>query len=156
MGLVIVAYELRETNRIAYDQLVYENAASFMTWELAQTSSEVARVIIKARENEETLTRVEAQMLTGFHTAMMESYIAMYELEQFGRASFDVLADLEIQAALNFDSPAEREWYRLNKRWIPIEMQEAIDRSLANSPTGKSLSQIDQIRSKSGQGSRQQ
>ena len=68
VGLVIVAYEIRETNRIAFDQMVYESTASFMTWELIQTNPDVARVIIKAREDEEPLSRVEAQILSGFRS----------------------------------------------------------------------------------------
>jgi len=152
IGLVIVAYEIRETNRIAFDQMAYETTTSYMTWALSQTNPAVAQVIIKARENVEPLSRVEAQMLSGFLQAMMESYIAVYELMKSGRASFDVLADLEVQGGLLLDSPAEREWYRLNRSWIPVELQEPIDRSLANTPTGGSLSLIDQIRKKSGQG----
>ena len=150
IGLVLVAYEIRETNRVAFEQIAYESTSAFTEWEKMWADPYVAQVLVKVAENEEPLTRQEMYVYDSFLTVWMEAYVAAYGIAQSSRASFEVLEFMAVEAPQRFDNPTAREWYKVNRWLFPEELANVIDQALVDAPMGITLGEMDRIRLKGG------
>ena len=148
VGLVLVVYEIRENNAIAYQQAISGNWQNWTSLSGAQLQSDVADVIAKSMTNPDDLTVAETLKLNFWlnaHVTAWEQDLATAKLT--GRDTQTYITDLTHEAPWYFGNKITRAWYYENRYWLSPEYVQAIDQTLEKSPLGSDLKIVESWKS---------
>ncbi len=133
VGLVIVIYELNQTQLHVRSQLLMDDFVSRQTLENTIMGDNSAAAIAKARSDPEQLT-AEERIIVEAHLASvfirLESYEYIADVGVFTDTWRDVIP---IVANEVFDYPYARSWwarYRTRETWWNLELTRLMDESL--------------------------
>ena len=146
VGLAFVAYELRQTNKIAYENANSEISDKLMSFYAFLAEPGISEVLVKAQEGTSELTRVEASRFSQILASWVEVQYYGTVLQLSGRTDEDWLGHTERGAHAYFGNRHGRAWWDEAKIGYPRELVNAVERGLANSDSGKRLEFMDNVR----------
>ena len=150
VGLIAVAYEIQQSNRIAGSETAAANWSQWISSNIGLIDSDIAEIRAKAMTNPEELTRAEKIDLDMY----LESWVSLYEHNTgatylLGVEGEEDWSDLYSEAAEEapdvFGSSWSRAWLAENKDWITPQIFEAIERGLEGVPVGSDLDYYNRI-----------
>ena len=148
VSLVLVVYEIRENNAIAYQQAISGNWQNWTSLSGAQLQSDVADVLAKSMTKPDDLTVAETLKLNFWlnaHMTAWEQDLATAKLT--GRDTQPYIIDFAHEAPWYFGNKITRAWYFENRYWLSPEYVKAIDQALEGSPLGSDLKAIESWKS---------
>lgn len=151
MGLALVAYELRENNKIAYEEANSAISEKFLHFYELTADPEIRAVVVKSVREEDDLTLEEAQTLSSVLASWIETHYYGFLLQQSGRTSEDFRQFLETNVPIYIDTRHGRAWWENVRNNYPPELADAVDRGLANSDPGRRLRFLEQVGTGSSQ-----
>lgn len=150
VGLIAVAYEIQQSNRIAGSEAAAANWSQWISSNIAMIDSDIAEIRAKAMTNPEELTLAEKVDLDMY----LENWVSLYEhntgatylLGVEGEEDWGDLYKEATEEAQNiFGSSWSRAWLAENKNWITPQIFEAIERGLEGVPVGSDLDYYNRI-----------
>jgi hypothetical protein len=134
VGLLMVAYEIRESNRVATSEAVRGIEDCFLAVGISEYETDIAELAVKSVEEPEQLSSAERLKLNGWLVSTMTCYQRWLNMYQLGVARYDPLDDLRGRVDFYLGSEFGRAWFAENKSlWYP-EMVEAIEAELVITP----------------------
>ncbi len=147
VGLGFVAYELRQNNKIAYEDANSSISDKFLQLYENMSEPNNSELILKALEQQDELTRVEANRLSELLALRLEIYYYGVILQQqTGRTNEDFLGYLENLVPEHLDTSFGRAWWEQVRNNYPPEITAAVDRGLQNVEPDERLKFLDRIR----------
>ena len=150
VGLLAVAYEIQQSNRVALSESAADNWSQWVSTSAALLESDIAEIRAKAMTSPEELTLAEKIDLDLY----LENWINLYS-HNIGSALFLGLASeaavIELTEEISNIAPAifGSSWSRAclveNKDWIYPNIFEAIERGLEGVPIGSDLDYYNRI-----------
>ena len=142
VALLVVGYEIRESNRIATQQALSSNWSNWIEQSMGDIESGVSRTLAKSRLRPGELTLAEKIDLDFYLTGYLyawhhDYYVLLWDTEV--ALSEDILTDLEEDAPLYFDTAFSRAWLQENKSWIDPQLFKAIERGLSGVALGSAV-----------------
>ena len=134
VGLILVAYEIRETNRLAISETTRELSLAFIDAFISDMHTDVYSAYVKSFENPGELTSEEILKLSAWLTAQMTLYNTWYWMHGLDSARFDGTDDFVSSIDQYFGSAYGRAWYSHNRYWIAPAFVEIIDREIGKRP----------------------
>ena len=142
LGLIIVGFELRQSNRIATQQAVSNNWSNWISSTIAEIESGVSKTRAKSMTNPDDLTLEEKINLDLLLQAYVYTYHHDYEVLYWDNSSElaeAVLEELVRDVPIMFGSRFSRAWLQENKHWMNTDIVTAIERGLKDAPVGSDL-----------------
>ena len=150
VGLLTVAYEIQQSNRVAQSENIADVWGQWISTSTALIESDIAVTRAKAMTSPEELTLAEKINLGSY----LQNWVFLYEHNVnssylLGLASEDdlttLLEEVSQEAPSIFGSSWSRAWLVENKYWIAPPIFEAIERGLEGVPVGSDLDYYNRI-----------
>jgi hypothetical protein len=142
LGLIIVGFELRQSNRIATQQAVSNNWSNWISSTIAEIESGVSKTRAKSMTNPDDLTLEEKinldLLLQVYVYAYHHDYTVLY-WDNSSELAEEVLEELVRDVPIMFGSRFSRAWLQENKHWMNTDIVTAIERGLKDAPVGSDL-----------------
>ena len=130
-GLLLVAYEIRQTNSVVFAEARGNLLSDYQALSMSAYGPEMGGMFLKSIEEPDQLTDEEIFKLSEWLNATMSIYNKQAVLYyQFGWAA-DPTDDIEIAVEYYFGGLFARYWYLENKYWMDPNLVEIIDREIA-------------------------
>ena len=148
VGLLLVAYEVREANRVALSE--GSRAVSEVFNEIARSEYETGIFDLLARsiENPEDLSLAETMKLSSYFTTIIQTHYLWEGSYELGTSRQSAVESLKGSATFYFGSKFGRAWFDENRSWIDPEIAEVIETELDASPEWEVPSSMERIRSR--------
>ncbi|MFT5500210.1 MAG: hypothetical protein ACI88G_000336 [Woeseiaceae bacterium] len=147
-GLILVAYEIRVSNRIGLDQAHAESANRWSAADAVYSTAEAADLFIRANEGD-VLSRQEMLRLDGMLSAWLSAVYYDWTLYESGTFAFDGgFADSSYAASIQWVLGSEvgrRKWTTDSGDWN-AKFAASVDSALASSKQRNVLSELDYFR----------
>ena len=150
VGLLAVAYEIQQSNRVAQSENIADVWGQWISTSTALIESEIAETRAKAMTSPEKLTLAEKIDLDLY----LQNWVYLYQ-HNLGSALFlGIDSESEVafleeeiskEAPRTFGSSWSRAWLVENKYWIYPNVFEAIKRGLEGAPAGSDLDYYNRI-----------
>jgi hypothetical protein len=134
VGLILVAIEIRESNRVATSESVGAISQSWIDISLVGAESDLSRILAKSYEDPYNLSTEEMIRLSFWYESMMGSYDWWLRSSELGTSELNPAADFGANAEEYFGSPFGRAFLEYARTWARPELIEAADAALANKP----------------------
>ena len=144
-GLALVAYELRISNRIGYEQANYELFNMWAEFDRANFSPELTEIRIRDGEGEQ-LTRIEASIIDAYFDSVVEAIQYEMLLRQTGTSTGDYRQAMAGIAQINLGSANGQRYWANNWADYSPWVTEVIDEALSAADQANYLSYLDYIR----------
>jgi hypothetical protein len=147
IGLIMVAYEIRVSNRLGYEQANAERMERWSTLSEIALTTDAVDLLMRAYEGDQ-LTRMEVQRLGNLEDVFLNTLFYDWTLAQTGTVAFpgdfaSFYRDV-IQAYLG-NEIARRRWETIRTYWRPA-FSAVIDTALAAPEQRDMLAEYDFIR----------
>ncbi len=146
-GLVLVAYEIRVSNRLGFEQANADRMDRWTTINEVALSTGAVELLIRAREGDE-LSRVETERLNQFESVVLNTLFYDFTLAETGTVTFPggfaSFYQGVIQGYLGSEI-SRRHWEVIREYWRP-GFGTTIDSALAAPDQRDYLAEIDFIR----------
>ena len=152
LGLLLVAYEVRQTNRLAEAETARVMFESWTTFLVSEYETDIAVLKAKAEREPENLTDEELFKLDSWAGALYTQLDLHFDMHKrgFGYAVDDLGGDPHFTAEDQFsgwlNNPFGRAWYESMRPAMGPEIIAAFDRALARGRVEAGESRIQQIR----------
>jgi len=147
IGLAMVAYEIRVSNRLGFEQANSDRMERWTALSEVALTTDASDLSVRALEGE-PLTRAETRKLEHFESILLNTLFYDWTLAQTGTVTFPGGFELfyrgVIQGYLGSDS-SRRRWEKVRIYWRP-QFASAIDSALAAPEPRELLGEIDYIR----------
>lgn len=134
LGLLLVAYELRESNRFATSEAVKGIEDCFNDAAISEIETDIAELIVKSVQEPENLSSAEELKLNGWLNLSLNCYSRWLNMYQLGVARYDPIPALQEVTDYYFGSAFGRAWFEANKDGWYDEISEAIEAELDRIP----------------------
>jgi hypothetical protein len=142
LGLIIVGFEIRQSNRIATQQAVSNNWSNWIASSIAEIESGVSKTRAKSMANPDDLTLEEKinldLLLQTYVYAFHHDYTVLYWGDSSDLAEA-VLGELVSDVPIMFGSRFSRAWLQENMHWMNPDIIAAIEQGLKDAPIGSDL-----------------
>lgn len=145
IGLLFVAYEVRQSNIYAAAEAERSNLAGWEQISISEYETEIADIYAKSIEDPEGMSTAEMFKLNSWLTAIMNQYERALLMSDMGLGD-DQINDLARWAPFFFESDFAKVWLDENKTWIDSRNLAAIQRGLASRTEEKAESYFDRFR----------
>lgn len=132
-GLVLVAYELKQSNSVAQAEHSRETYFAWLDIATIEMEGGMGRVVIKSYEEPDQLTSEELYDLNAWLISIMSLYAYGNDADKLGVSSQFSAID-EPYARYLFGSRYARHWFERNKFWLGSENEEVIGRVIQETP----------------------
>ena len=129
-GLLLVAYEINESNRVATTESIAALNSAAIEMSIAEYQSDIHSLYIKSFENPDELSPTEIMKLNSWTASNVMFYGWNSDMYQLGTVRFDPRGDFVDVADIYFGSKFGRAWYAQNRYWINPELAEVMDTAL--------------------------
>lgn len=147
VGLLLVAYEIRESNRVSISEGSRSVAENFRQLSISEYETDIHDLLAKSIENPEELSTAEFMRLNSYFTAIVQTFGIWEGSYNLGTARQDGIEALKENANFYFGSKFGRAWFDENKDWIRPEIADAISTGLDATPEWEVPSWEERIRS---------
>ena len=137
VGLLLVAVEIRESNRVATSESVAELNHAWIEIQLVGAESDLFEVLAKSYEDPYGLSTEEMMRLESWFEAQISQYEWWLRAYELGTAQFDPRPIFADNAEFYFGSPFGRAYFEFARTWVRPDLIDAADAAL----TGRPLSQ---------------
>lgn len=134
VGLLLVAYEIRESNRVATSEAVRGIEDCFSDISKLELETNVIDLFVKSVEEPDLLSAAEKLKLNGYLGTVMGCYQRWLNMYQLGVARWDGLDELRDSVDFYFSSAFGRAWFAESRHWYYPEMGEVVESELATLP----------------------
>lgn len=110
IGLILVIYEIRETNRIAENQAAIDMGALYSEWTILMTDENMARLFVKSLESPDALSPDELLRLHYMYFTASQTFRTGHFLRQTGGLSLYPESTLYDDASAAFSGPVAKRW----------------------------------------------
>ena len=150
VGLIAVAYEIQQSNRVATSQGAAETWSQWLSTSTALIESDIALTRAKAMTNPEELSLAEKIDLDLY----LENWVSKYEHNTQVVTLLDLdseaartalLEEITGQASSIFGSAWSRAWLVENRKWISPNIFDAIENGLDGVSVGSDLDYYNRI-----------
>ena len=114
-GLLLVAYEIRQSAGIATAQARLEYSAGWRSVDGSRQDGDFAAVVAKSIENPESLTLTERIQLDGFYIGILDQAYSAYVAWQAGVRPNHYASAVAAAVELNFGSAYAKAWWQANR-----------------------------------------
>ncbi len=132
-GLVLVAYELEQSNSVALAEHSRETYLAWLDLATIEVEGDLGRVVIKSYEEPDQLTSEELYDLNAWLISIMSLYAYGNKADELGFSVQSPVID-EPYARYLFGSRYARHWFERNKSWIGTKDEEVISRVIQEAP----------------------
>jgi hypothetical protein len=134
-GLLLVAYEIRQSAGIATAQARLEYSAGWRSVDGSRQDRDFAAVIAKSIESPESLTLTERIQLDGFYIGIVDQAYSAYVAWIGGVRPNHYDSAIAAAVELNMGSPYAKAWWQANRAsWDDEEFMTALDRAIEAEP----------------------
>ena len=147
VGLLFVAFEIRESNRIAKGESIRSIQDAFLSIYQEQYTSDIHDLFVKSIEDPENLTPAEILKLDSYLATIIEVYQRWWRMNDLGLSDFDGLDDLSRQVDYYFSSQFGRAWFDQNRSWMRPATEETIDQKLSELPIRTVPPRVEELQS---------
>ena len=147
IGLILVAYEIRTSNRIGLDQANAESTDRFSALYEHLSSGDAAELLVRAHGGEE-LTRAEMYRLDNLYNLIITTLFHDWTTEQSGTISFEGGFEKFYSSSIQWyldSAPARRKWDMDRGEW-ETQFANIFDRALAMADRRSALAELDYMR----------
>ena len=133
IGLLVVAYEIRQNTSVATTE---HSRATFSMWldlSSMELESDVGRAVIKAIEDPDNLSPEDQFKIDSWLNAIASIYEYNNQAEEIGIGP-SLKAYIGEDARYYFASRYARQWFERNRRWMNPEAAEIIAQTIADTP----------------------
>jgi hypothetical protein len=138
VGLLLVAYEVRQNNVIAEAEAISAMQSGWELLSISEYETDISELRVKSLNEPENLTEPEIYKLTSWLVAVTTQLDRQIEFAERG-LTYGGGADLEyeIEAAFGFyvNNRFGRAWYVGNRNWIDPKITEIWDDKLLDDPS---------------------
>ena len=149
LGLILVAYELRENRLFAMAEARRSSISEWANVSRAQYESEIFEVYVKSFEAPEELSSAEILKMGSWMTSTVGLYDLQYRMYEIGLAD-DPTADLVSDFQYYFGSRFARAWYEENKGWLSPRLVEVVDREMGRQQVETRSEYVESLRARIG------
>ena len=142
IGLLLVAYEIRESNRVATSESVRGIEDCFNQLSIAELETDIIELYVESIEKPGELTAVDKIKLNSYLNTVSGCFQRWLNMHQLGVARYDGLDTLRDTVDIYFSSAFGRAWFAENKFWMYPNMAEVIESELARIPVRTEAPQI--------------
>ena len=132
VGLLLVAFEIRESNRVATSESVGAMNQAWMDFYLAGAGPNITGLLRKSYEEPHNLTSEDMMRLVHYYDSILALYtwhLRAYELET---AEFNPIPDFAAEAVNYFGSPFGRAYLEFTGTWARPELISAAKVAIGN------------------------
>ena len=129
IGLLVVAYEVRQSNLYAEAEAARSNFAGWEEISISEYETDIGVIYVKSLEDPNSLSTAEMFKLNAWLTAVMNQYNRALLLSDLG-LSADQIDDLTRWSNFYFGSSFSKVWLEENATWIDPRNVAAIERGL--------------------------
>jgi len=147
VGLLLVAYEIRETNRVALSEGSRAVSEAFGELTRSEYETDIYDLLVKSNENPEELSFADMMKLNSYFTAIVGAHNQWEGAYDLGTSRQDALEGLKGSVNFYFGSKFGRAWFNENKDWISPEIANVISIELEASPGWGVRQSLERIRS---------
>jgi hypothetical protein len=133
VGLLVVAYEIRQNTSVAKTEHTRANFEMWVALSSIELETDVGKAIIKAIEDPDNLSTEDRFKLNAWLNAVVSIYEYNNQAEEFGVGS-SLIEFIGDDARYFFASRYARRWFEDNRRWISPEAVEVIAQTIENTP----------------------
>ena len=154
VGLVLVAYEIRQNNDLAQADAVRSMLVGWQQIAISEYETDIVDIYVKSNEDPENLTATEIGKMSAWLTVVINQYMLTFSMDErnLGYNYGDVANGPEEELLLGFEyyfnSRFGRSWYLENRNWIDSEIVEILDREMEARPVQSGTSYVERIRSR--------
>jgi hypothetical protein len=154
VGLILVAYEIRQNNDLAEADSVRAMLVGWQQIAFSEYETDIVEIHVKSIEDPENLTPSEIGKLSAWLTVVMNQYVLTFSMHErnLGYSYGDMINGPEDELLDGFEyyfgSRFGRSWYLENKGWIHSEVVEILDREMEARPVQSGVSYVERIRSR--------
>jgi len=145
IGLILVIYEIRETNRIAENQAAIDMGSLYSEWTVLMTDEQMARLFVKSLESPDALSRDELLRLHYMYFTASQTFRTGHFLRQTGGLSLYPESTLHEDASAAFSGPVAKRWVAMIQTG-PDEISEIMRQAAQDTPTEARLQFLDGLR----------
>ncbi len=129
IGLLLVAYEVHQSNLYAQAEATRSNNTGWEEISLSEFETDIAEIFTKSITDSDSLTMAEIFRLSGYYTLIMNQYQRASSMADFG-LSMDATEDLSYWSGHYFGTQFGKVWLDENKSWISPRHIAAIEQGL--------------------------
>jgi hypothetical protein len=145
IGLILVIYEIRETNRIAENQAAIDMGALYNEWTVLMTNEQMARLFVKSLESPDALSRDELLRLHYMYFTASQIFRTGHFLRQTGGLNLYPESTLYEDASAAFSGPVAKRWVAMIQD-RPDEISGIIRRAAQDTPPEARLQFLESMR----------
>lgn len=146
IGLLIVAYEMNQTRRIATAD---SSQAFFLAWlevSASELETNIGEIVMKSYERPDDLTADDIYKLNSWLIMVMSLYASVEPLMELDIAD-NVNAMDDSYAKYLFGSRYSRQWFERNKSWLGKKNVEVISRVIQSTPVSTKWTRLEEYHS---------
>ncbi len=157
VGLILVAYEIRQNNDFAEADAVRALTVGWQQISMSIYETDIASIRIKSIEDPQNLTSAEILKMSSWLSLIVNQYSLEFSMDyrNLGYDYSDVPNGTEQSLVGGFDyffgNRFARSWYLENRFWIDTEIVEIMDREYEARPIQSGASYAERIRSRLSQ-----
>ena len=146
VGLLLVAYEIREANRVATSESVAQMNHAWIEIQLVGAESDLYAVLAKSYEEPYSLSTEEMMRLESWFESIVSFYEWWLRPYELGTAEFDPRPQFASNIEYFFGSPFGRTYYEDARTWLNPKLIEEADATIAEKPLSQTRPTIAQFR----------
>ena len=144
IGLVVVAYEIKQNTQTAQAEFYRESYSMWMHVSTVEIETDIDEIIVKSITSPESLSPGELVELNAYFTMVTSVYDNGARAKELGIATPTSLIS-ESDARYYFSSEISRRWFEANKIWIRPENVEVISRVIDSTPAINKWEQFEEM-----------
>ena len=133
-GLMLVAYEVRQTNKFAQAEAIRAMYEGWDSVQIQSFSSDIFDIYIKSFKDPDGLSDAEIMKMDAWLTVQMNQCDSRMVMQKMGLNPYDTVQGIEVDFDYYFGNSFGRAWFSRNKYWMEAELVEAIEQQMANRP----------------------
>ena len=147
VGLLMVAFEIRESNRVATSQGAGSISDSFIEFTTTQYDTDVNELFVISIVSPDELTDAEIVDLHSLYLALMMIYEKWLNAHELGTARYDGFEVMVYDIDYYFAGKFGRAWFEANRKWMHPDHERLIAERLESLPIRTTPKIVEDIRS---------
>jgi hypothetical protein len=130
IGLLLVAVEIRESNRFAKSESIGAMNQAWTDFYVVGMESRITAILEKSYVDPDNLSTEEMMRLARYYDSIINFYTWQLRSYELGTAEIDPVPDFAYDAEYQFNSPFGRAYLEHVRTWLRPEFVEAADVAL--------------------------
>ncbi len=144
VGLIVVAYEIKQNTEIAQAEYYRESYNMWIDLSTVEIESDIDEIFVKSIADPDSLSPGDMFKLNAYFILVASIYDNGARANEFGIATPTSLIT-ESDAEYYFASEISRQWFEANKYWIRPENVEIISRVIQTTPVSTNWETVEDM-----------